>query len=215
MTICLGGRYLIRPKSLGSVRGIFPASIPQANPGLNAIMHHTNILREESGDETLRGQVPNFAVNVVDDPVGETGDNDAEGDAEDGGREEWDEDDEEDVEDDTPFYTAEELGAIFLDFYKFLATLHYDLADLRIPPSGGWPDLPPDNLTGHKSEFAIKVLRHLPYFHSRASFHYKSRLMDFTSLGRKYFASEDWLERTRTLSSSLSKPEIESTAPRS
>ncbi|KAH7109175.1 hypothetical protein B0J13DRAFT_591287 [Dactylonectria estremocensis] len=51
-----------------------------------------------------------------------------------------------------PRYTVEELVTIFLNFYTFLTTLHYDAADLKIPPPEGWPSLTPE------------VTRHLPYF---------------------------------------------------
>ncbi|KAM5475907.1 hypothetical protein MauCBS54593_000589 [Microsporum audouinii] len=37
-----------------------------------------------------------------------------------------------------PPYTPDELVEIFLDFYTFLTTLHYDIADLKTPPPGGW-----------------------------------------------------------------------------
>ncbi|KAM5435161.1 hypothetical protein MferCBS31731_006458 [Microsporum ferrugineum] len=34
-----------------------------------------------------------------------------------------------------PSYTPDELAEIFLDFYTFLTMLHYDIADLKTPPS--------------------------------------------------------------------------------
>jgi hypothetical protein len=78
----------------------------------------------------------------------------------------------------SPAYTAEELAATFLDFYIFLTTLHYDAADLKIPPPEGWPNLTPEHLASYKSSFAIEVLRRLPYFDSEATIHYKSDLID-------------------------------------
>lgn len=84
-------------------------------------------------------------------------------------------------------YTAAEFGEIFLDFYTFLATLHYRLEDLKIPPSDGWPQITPEYHQGLKSDFAIEVMRHLPYFKYRAAIHYKSGLIDYTVLRQKEF----------------------------
>ncbi|RSL92422.1 hypothetical protein CDV31_015166 [Fusarium ambrosium] len=88
-----------------------------------------------------------------------------------------------------PRYTPEELGALFLDFYKFLTTLHYDEADLKVPPPGGWPQMTPESCLHFKSDYAIEVLRHLPYFDSKctAYIHFKSRLIDFAA-----FTSQDY-----------------------
>lgn len=88
-----------------------------------------------------------------------------------------------------PPYTPEELGAIFLDFYTFLTTLHYDPAELKVPPPGGWPGITPELCAHFKSNFAIEVLRHLPYFDSRCRefVHYKSKLIDYTSFTRENF----------------------------
>ncbi|KAF7555883.1 hypothetical protein G7Z17_g1806 [Cylindrodendrum hubeiense] len=90
----------------------------------------------------------------------------------------------EDSSDYEPRYTPEEIGALFLDFYKFLTTLHYDEADLKVPPPGGWPHITPESCAHFKSDYAIEVVRHLPYFDSKctASIHYKSHLLDFTAL---------------------------------
>ncbi|KAF5688730.1 hypothetical protein FCIRC_1740 [Fusarium circinatum] len=65
-----------------------------------------------------------------------------------------------------PRYIPEELGALFVDFYSFLTTLHYDQSDLKIPPPTGWPYITPESCGHYKSDYAIQVLRHLPYFDS-------------------------------------------------
>lgn len=74
----------------------------------------------------------------------------------------------------------------------FLTTLPYDLADLKVPPPEGWPELTPEYCANLKSGFAIEVLRHLPYFDSKskAAIHYKSGLIDYSSLNREDFLSE-------------------------
>ncbi|PGH00367.1 hypothetical protein GX51_05866 [Blastomyces parvus] len=94
----------------------------------------------------------------------------------------------------TAAYTPKELGAIVLDFYLFLTTLHYNRADLKIPPPGGWPGLTPEVCAGVKSDYAVKVLRHLPYFkrptgchHNPSQFHYKSEVIDYSSCSRTEF----------------------------
>ncbi|OJD10787.1 hypothetical protein ACJ73_09697 [Blastomyces percursus] len=97
---------------------------------------------------------------------------------------------------DSPFstaaYTPKELGAILLDFYIFLTTIHYDRAELKIPPPGGWPGLTAEFCAGLKSDYAIKVIRHLPYFekpnlhgHNPSQLHYKSELIDYSSCSRR------------------------------
>ncbi|KAK3991437.1 hypothetical protein QBC44DRAFT_392921 [Cladorrhinum sp. PSN332] len=90
--------------------------------------------------------------------------------------------DEEEEEEDDPPYTAQELGAIFIDFYKFLATLHYDRENLKIPPPEGWK-LPRDMVGERVTDFAFEVMRHLPYFKpSNCPIDYKSELIDYTSV---------------------------------
>lgn len=89
-----------------------------------------------------------------------------------------------------PRLTAEELGKLFLDFYEFLATLHYDPAHLKVPPAGGWPHLTPESCEEFgKSDLVIDVLRHLPYFddESPGFVHYKSRLIDYSSFEKHDF----------------------------
>lgn len=96
---------------------------------------------------------------------------------------------------DTPPYTPEELAAIFLDFYGFLTTIHYNPADLKIPPSDGWPGLTSELCPGAKSDFEFEVLRRLPYFKSGTAYiHYKSRLIDYTSSPHQYLENQDFRE---------------------
>ncbi|KLJ08184.1 hypothetical protein EMPG_09952 [Blastomyces silverae] len=97
----------------------------------------------------------------------------------------------------TAAYTPKELGAILLDFYIFLTTLHYDRAALKIPPPGGWPGLTSEFCAGLKSDYAIKVIRHLPYFekpnlhgHNPSQVHYKSELIDYSSCSRRSLESK-------------------------
>ncbi|EEP77764.1 conserved hypothetical protein [Uncinocarpus reesii 1704] len=94
----------------------------------------------------------------------------------------------------TPKYTPAELAEIFLDFYTSLTTLHYNPADLKIAPSEGWPNFTPEICGDWKSDHAIEVLRRLPYFNSRAAIHYKSELIDYTSLDPVHFTQPDYRE---------------------
>lgn len=63
-----------------------------------------------------------------------------------------------------PVYTPQEYGEIFLDFYKFLATLHFDEAYLMVPPPEGWSFTPEFCSNLNKSDLVLQVLRYLPYF---------------------------------------------------
>ncbi|KAF4971279.1 hypothetical protein FSARC_1849 [Fusarium sarcochroum] len=125
-----------------------------------------------------------------------------------------DDEDEEDDEDDVdsngftirePAYTTQEIAAIVLDFYKFLTTLHYDPAHLKIPPPEGWPTLTPEVYSGfNKSEYVYDLLRHLPYFDRSAGsvgFHYKSALIDFTTYTPENFVEENEFEDIMEFSS--------------
>jgi hypothetical protein len=96
---------------------------------------------------------------------------------------------------DSPVYTPQELSEIFLDFYNFLCTLHYDVADLKIPPPEGWPTLTPAYCANFKTDYAIEVLRHLPYFDSKSAIHYKSALIDYSTLSHNFFASYEAEDR--------------------
>ncbi|KAH7145462.1 hypothetical protein B0J13DRAFT_501166 [Dactylonectria estremocensis] len=95
-----------------------------------------------------------------------------------------------------PRCDPEKIRAAFIDFYTFLTTLHYDKADLKIPPPGGWPCLTPELCADYKPDETIQVLRNLPYFDRRSllEFHYHSRLLDYTTFTRQDFeeATEDY-----------------------
>lgn len=99
---------------------------------------------------------------------------------------EFDEEPDEDSEssDERFPYTTQELADIFTKFYKFLATLHYDLADLKLPPPEGWDTgVLPAAIVDSKSEEVVDLMRHLPYFKENersTHVHYKSKLLDYT-----------------------------------
>lgn len=62
-------------------------------------------------------------------------------------------------------YTIEELAAFFTDFYHFLANLHYDPVNLKLPPVSGWNTaLLPKTVVSSKSDNVVQLMRHLPYF---------------------------------------------------
>ncbi|KAH7019561.1 hypothetical protein EDB80DRAFT_701117, partial [Ilyonectria destructans] len=88
-----------------------------------------------------------------------------------------------------PRCDPEKIRAAFIDFYTFLTTLHYNEADLKIPPPGGWPCLTPELCADYKPDETIQVLRNLPYFdrQSPLDFHYRSRLLDYTTFTRQDF----------------------------
>ena len=81
-------------------------------------------------------------------------------------------------------YDVQELAAIFTDFYGFLATLHYDPANLKLPPPEGWdPAILPANMICSKSEDVVELMKCLPYFaenQKSTHVHYKSKLVDYT-----------------------------------
>lgn len=81
-------------------------------------------------------------------------------------------------------YDIQELAAIFTDFYKFLATLHYDPADLKLPPPEGWdPAIFSPTIVSSKSEDVVALMQRLPYFtenQKSTHVHYKSKLIDYT-----------------------------------
>lgn len=91
-----------------------------------------------------------------------------------------------------PTYTAEEISDVLLDFYQFLTTLHYDAADLKIPPPEGWPSLTQELCGSSLSEYALNVMRHIPYFAQNPDdphVHYKSRFIDYTQCTKADFES--------------------------
>ncbi|KAI1011959.1 hypothetical protein LB503_004314 [Fusarium chuoi] len=98
-----------------------------------------------------------------------------------------------------PRLTPDELRALFIDFYTFLTTLHYGKSYLKIAPPTGWPELTPESCAHFKSDYAIQVIRHLPYFDSTCIeyAHYKSKLLDLTAFTQKDFEKhrnyhQDW-----------------------
>ncbi|PHH88825.1 hypothetical protein CDD83_6994 [Cordyceps sp. RAO-2017] len=100
------------------------------------------------------------------------------------------------AESNTP-YTPDELADIFLDFYQFLTTLHFDSADLKTAPLQGWPTITREARPDWKSDLTIEVLRRLPYFNAstnKAMIHYKSILIDYSSMDPKHFSEEDYME---------------------
>lgn len=86
-----------------------------------------------------------------------------------------------------PRYAPQEYTGIFLDFYTFLTTLHYNAEYLKIPPPEGWTFTSEfyselgTNLG--KSDLVLEVLRYLPYFDNKCQqhVHYKCSLIDFTT----------------------------------
>lgn len=104
-------------------------------------------------------------------------------------------------EEELPVYSASEIAAVLLDFFTFLTTLHCHPEDIVVPPPGGWPSYTPENCAGFKSDFAIEVLRNLPYLDSRASdhsdslgqIHYKSHLVDYTTFDVELLTDHDYL----------------------
>lgn len=95
------------------------------------------------------------------------------------------------MEERQPVYSPQEIEAMLVDFYRFLTTLQYDVADLKMPPPEGW--------RGFTPEASIQVLRHLPYLNSAGSLQYKCKLLDYTTFKYEHFSSrhqdkdhEDW-----------------------
>ncbi|KYK58866.1 hypothetical protein DCS_05884 [Drechmeria coniospora] len=88
-------------------------------------------------------------------------------------------------------YTPRQLADSFLSFYQFLTTLHLDATDLKIPPNDGWPSLSLDAWAGWtKSTDAFELLRFLLYFQSSTTIHYKSRLIDYTTISLERIKKE-------------------------
>jgi hypothetical protein len=87
-------------------------------------------------------------------------------------------------------YTPSELADVFSKFYQHLTTLHYDPAELQHPPTGGWPGLTTGAFGNWKDKKVVEVLRQLPYFHSKAAIHYKSKLLDYASADLEMIKSE-------------------------
>ncbi|MEV2194813.1 hypothetical protein AB0I02_28115 [Streptomyces phaeochromogenes] len=100
-----------------------------------------------------------------------------------------------------PVYSASEISAIFLDFFTFLTTLHCHPDNIAMPPPGGWPGYTPENCADFKSDFAIEVLRNLPYlfmggsdpWDSVGQIHYKSHVRDYTTFDIERLTDQEYL----------------------
>ncbi|RGP69390.1 hypothetical protein FLONG3_7786 [Fusarium longipes] len=90
-----------------------------------------------------------------------------------------------------PRLTPQELGALFVDFYSFMATLNFNKSDLKIPPPTGWPEITLESCGHVKSDYAVEVIRHLPYFENKGTtqFHYRSKVLDLRAWTPEDFKS--------------------------
>ncbi|CAK1367619.1 hypothetical protein CB0940_11592 [Cercospora beticola] len=99
-------------------------------------------------------------------------------------------------------YSVEDLAAILTDFYKFLANLHYDPADLKLPPPERWNlDILPKAIVENKSEDVVELMRRVPYFKENEKsthVHYKSKLVDYTN-GEQHGIAENEDELVKDL----------------
>ncbi|ATY60557.1 hypothetical protein A9K55_006901 [Cordyceps militaris] len=88
-----------------------------------------------------------------------------------------------------PLHTPQQMAALLLDLYTFLTTLHLDPADLKAAPADGWPDLTPEDCAHFRGDYALQVLRHLPYLGGRAPqyLHYQCEVVDYTAVDRAWF----------------------------
>lgn len=88
-----------------------------------------------------------------------------------------------------PLHTPQQMAALLLDLYTFLTALHYDPADLKVAPADGWPDLTPEHCTHFRGDYALQVLRHLPYLGGRPPqlLHYQCEVVDYTVVDRGWF----------------------------
>lgn len=82
-----------------------------------------------------------------------------------------------------PVYSAQELVEIFLDFYTFIKTVHFQDVTLKAPPPGGWPNIV-ESIASPKRDRVYEVIRHLPYFDDapEALLYFNSRLLDYTQM---------------------------------
>ncbi|PNP82732.1 hypothetical protein FNYG_03963 [Fusarium nygamai] len=108
-----------------------------------------------------------------------------------------------DVSDETqePRLTPDELGALFVDFYSFLTSLHYDKSHLKIPPPTGWSQITPEHCGHFKSDYAIEVIppsSHKNYHQDREFWSSEGEQMDPSdvvciAVGHESFSRELWL----------------------
>jgi len=148
----------------------------------------------DDSQQTSQESIPRADVEAQ--TTVEDSDDDQNSDNEDGEDEEEEDDDDDDDDDDRFPYTVAELATIFTGFYQFLTKLHFDPAFLRLPPPDGWPELSREITGNWKDDFALEVLRHLPYF-DRGGYvpvDYHSRLVDYSSFDPGFFQETDWNE---------------------
>lgn len=89
------------------------------------------------------------------------------------------------------------LVAPFYEYYHFLGTLHLPEAAIKHPPRGGWPNITRETCSGFgKTDFAVDVLRHLPFIAEDGgrNYHnvdYKSNVVDYSTATCETFAEEE------------------------
>ncbi|KAJ0122123.1 hypothetical protein J7T55_002635 [Diaporthe amygdali] len=89
------------------------------------------------------------------------------------------------------------LVAPFYEYYDFLASLHIPASAIKRPPAGGWPNITPDACAEFgKTDFAVDVLRHLPYIEddSRSNLHnidYKCNVLDYSTATAEDFTGDN------------------------
>ncbi|KAK3179573.1 hypothetical protein K4F52_008990 [Lecanicillium sp. MT-2017a] len=100
--------------------------------------------------------------------------------------------------DDGPPFSPRQLGDMLLEYYRFLTTLHFNRAELRVPPEAGWPQLTDEYCADFKAPFALETLRHLPFWQSADNdleylqiAEYNSRFINYLALSSAEFAEFD------------------------
>jgi hypothetical protein len=142
-------------------------------------------------DSDVEGQE---SQTTVDDEVNQAEDEEK---SEDGSEENRENDPDEEEEEDRFPYTVEDIAALFTDFYQFLAKLQFNPDDLKFPPPEGWPNLAPEHVGTWKEDFALEVMRHLPYFQNGGNTQadYKQRFEDYSVWSPRQFAEPEWWEQ--------------------
>ncbi|KAF2157599.1 hypothetical protein K461DRAFT_289901 [Myriangium duriaei CBS 260.36] len=156
-----------------------PTAIPTSPPTQSTDDHSSESEDESQARDRTETPASSLASRIDDDNANEGASD-----------EEW----EDESEDDEPKYSPAELAEIFLDFYTFLTTLHFAPSDLKVPPPEGWPMLNQERCEGWKSDFALEVVRHLPFLNSEAQMEYKCCLLDYTELPDEHFKEGDFNE---------------------
>ncbi|KAM3465089.1 hypothetical protein NHJ6243_001888 [Beauveria neobassiana] len=64
-----------------------------------------------------------------------------------------------------------------------------DRSASRSAPADGWPDLTPEHCAHFRGDYALQVLRHLPYLGGRPPqhLHYQCEVADYTAVDRAWF----------------------------